>query len=331
MKKIVIGIHGLGNKVAPPVLSDWWMKSIKEGLGKIGLHKKEIPFELVYWADVNHPIPLNHESIDPDDPLYVEDPYIKGSPVDEKKSSYLKRKLFGYIDGFLDKIFLGEDMRIRLKGITDKIIRRYFSDLEAYFRNSCVNKDDLACSANRNIKNKLYQVLEKYKNYDILLIAHSMGSIIAFDVLTEYSRQLHINTLVTIGSPLGLPVIIAKKYEEQKKINPKIRKPKIPDCIWPHWYNLSDPEDKVAMDHAINNDFAKNGHGLKIRDITVYNNYQIKEKRNPHKAYGYLRTPEMANIIDLFMIGRDHNSFTRAARKLSRTVKTKIQNIGKII
>ena len=41
-----------------------------------------------------------------------------------------------------------------------------------------------------------------------MLIAHSMGSIIGFDVLTFLATDIKINTFITIGSPLGLPVII---------------------------------------------------------------------------------------------------------------------------
>jgi len=40
----------------------------------------------------------------------------------------------------------------------------------------------------------------------------------------------------------------------------------------------------------------------------VYNNYVYQERRNPHKSYGYLRTPEMAKIVYEFL-SRDRSKF----------------------
>ena len=59
MKQIVIGIHGLGNKPPAPQLKKWWLKSIHDGLRAIGKESMKIPFELVYWADIINPEPLN--------------------------------------------------------------------------------------------------------------------------------------------------------------------------------------------------------------------------------------------------------------------------------
>ena len=36
-------------------------------------------------------------------------------------------------------------------------------------------------------------------------------------------------------------------------------------------------------------------------DFLVVNNYEINGKRNPHKSYGYLRTPEFSNILNDFI------------------------------
>ena len=41
MKKIIIGVHGLGNKPPADVLEKWWAASIQEGLAAIG----ELPLE----------------------------------------------------------------------------------------------------------------------------------------------------------------------------------------------------------------------------------------------------------------------------------------------
>jgi hypothetical protein len=43
-------------------------------------------------------------------------------------------------------------------------------------------------------------------------------------------------------------------------------------------------------------------------DKVVYNNYEYNGKKNPHKIYGYLRTPELAEIIHAFF-NQDRNKF----------------------
>ena len=62
MSKIIIGIHGLGNKPPKTILTDWWKKSLIEGLKKFN-YTSDFKFELVYWADILHPIPLDPDTI----------------------------------------------------------------------------------------------------------------------------------------------------------------------------------------------------------------------------------------------------------------------------
>ena len=59
MDKIIIGIHGLGNKPPKDLFDNWWQQSIAEGLKRIGRPRHDFNFELVYWADSLHPVPLN--------------------------------------------------------------------------------------------------------------------------------------------------------------------------------------------------------------------------------------------------------------------------------
>ena len=129
----------------------------------------------------------------------------------------------------------------------------------------------------------------------------------AFDVLSKFSHKLNINMFVTIGSPLGLPVIVNRIFREQKITNHHIKKIHVPDSIRLYWYNLSDPEDKVAMDHTLADDFAENRKRIKALDMLVTNDYEWNGEKNPHKSYGYLRTAEMATIIDGFLASKIRN------------------------
>jgi len=296
MAKIIIGIHGLGNKPNPEILKNWWIKSIREGLTVSGYDIEILPFTMVYWADILHPKPESLDITDEDDPLFISEPYLPSPKEQPEKPDpeSLSRKLFKYIEEQLDKIFLREDMTLNFNKVTDSIIHNYFKDLEVYYSGENTEKNDPNSIARIKIRERLLHVLKKYREDDILLLCHSMGSIISYDVLINNSTECNVNTMVTIGSPLGIPIIVSRIFAERKALQ-------VPPNISEKWINISDPEDLVAMDHTLEDDFAVNQNNLKIQDMLVYNDYAVEQKRNPHKIYGYLRTPEMAQIIHTFL------------------------------
>ncbi|TFH00985.1 MAG: hypothetical protein E4H13_06035 [Calditrichales bacterium] len=296
MKKIIIGIHGLGNKPAKLLQERWWRKSISEGFRKCHIPIKTLPFELVYWADIIHSKSLKQWIKDPENPLYIEEPYHPGKKQLTAAPVNMRSKIYKYIESQLDKIFLNEDMTLNFAGVTDKIIHRYFGDLELYYAEDPATREAIC--------QRLRDQLQRYKGYDIMLIAHSMGSIIGYDVLTRLSGELKISTFVTIGSPLGLPVITSRMFDTIKSRQAGVGLV-APESIEHKWYNLSDEDDHVALDHTLADDYAKNSRGIGAIDILVHNDYEISGKRNPHKSYGYLRTPELIGIIRDFLADAD--------------------------
>ena len=308
MKQVIIGIHGLGNKPPKLVLQDWWLKSIKEGLDRINKERLSIPFELVYWADITNSKPYDLSIKDKENPLYIEEVYKKGNPNKVKNHSSIKIKILKYIEEQMDKVFLNDDLSINFKDVTDKLIHHYFKELETYYREDCKSMVNPECNAKSEIQDRLKGLLNKYKGYQILLIAHSMGTIVAFDVLSDLENVKPIDTFITIGSPLGVPVIVGRIFAEQKDKNAHIKKPTTPDNILNCWHNMSDIEDKVALDHTLGDDFEANKYGVSAIDITVVNDYEINNEENHHKSFGYLRTPEMANAIHNFLVTKKRDN-----------------------
>ena len=160
------------------------------------------------------------------------------------------------------------------------------------------NLDDLADyydneSIKSAIREKTKTSLQKHKDKSIILIGHSMGSIIAHDVLRELSsdpsNSVVVDHLITIGSPLGLSKV---KYEVKREFG-KAAKPE--NTLL--WSNLSDPGDKVALDCRLDDDYGNND-GRTVNDILVKNTYRDSDgKSNNHKSYGYLRTPEFSELL----------------------------------
>lgn len=300
MKKIIIGIHGLGNKPSPALLLRWWKKAMLEGQERIDSPRKSIPFKNVYWADILHDKSLKPWIWRKDHPLYLEERYFPSENLPRPEPPGWRSSITKYIEQQLDKVFLTKDMTLNYAAITDRIIRHYFAELEIYFSGKPSLKSP-SKPARELIHERLLAVLRLYKEYDILLISHSMGSIVAYDVLTAAPDDIKISTLVTIGSPLGLPVVVSKIFGHQKKMFPNQTVLRTPENVVNKWYNLSDSEDKIALDHTLADDYQPNHHGVKAQDLDVYNDYRANGERNPHKSYGYLRTPELAKIIDEFL------------------------------
>jgi len=297
MAKIIIGIHGLGNKPSKEILEDWWRKSILEGLKNIGQDTELPKFELIYWADILYEKPLNGSIVDKKHPLYLSDKYVAGKETKKGVNHEWRKKILDWYDEAADKIFLNEDMTLNYSFIPDTIIHNYFKDLESYYLNNKIDSGGTILLARDLIRNRVIEILKKYKKDDIFLIAHSMGSIIAFDVLTFNLPKLKVNTFATIGSPLGIPFVRSKIAQEKKVVLNEDVKLKTPHGVQNKWCNFSDLEDVVAINYSLENDFDENKSGIKAVDSIVNNNYEINNEKNPHKSFGYLRTPEFSNVL----------------------------------
>lgn len=326
-RKIIIGIHGIGNKPPKPLLKKWWIKSINEGLKAIGYTGMSYNFELIYWADFIHPKPQNSKVKDKKKPLYIERPYTPAKYFPEKwEPSKIRKKILDHIEKGLDKIFLEQHI-INFDSIADLIIRRLYSDIDIYYNQRYFKKPKSGFSAKDAIRQRLVKTLKKYKKREILLIAHSMGSVVAYDVLTQVVPDIRINTFMTMGSPLGLPVIMKKIFLEQDKDYTKEKNAAVPENIYRRWYNFSDLHDKIAVNYALDDDFRENSSGIKPVDEIVWNTYEYNGVKNPHKSFGYLRTREAAEAIHDFLTYRKVSFLESIIKKSKKFITNKINII----
>jgi hypothetical protein len=318
MSKIILGIHGLGNKPPKRLLERWWKAAIREGLRAIHHPRYFFAFRLVYWADFLHREPLDPVVTDENNPLCIANPYIPARTMQKKRQNKLGKKILDYIRRQLDKIIINEDLSINYTAVTDLIIRRYFRDLDIYYTKHCLDRTNTTGRAKDVIREELARMLRKYRRREILLIGHSMGSIIAYDVLTQSVPDVRIHTLVTMGSPLGLPLIMIKILVEQGKKPKKHIISQTPENITTAWYNFSDIRDRVATPYALSKDYAANSRHIRAVDTLIYNDYECRGNQNPHSIYGYLRTPELAHVIDGFLNAGRPKSLIRLQNSINR-------------
>jgi len=295
-RPLIIGIHGLSNKPPRDLLQLWWKLAIEEGLQRLGFNHKKIDFHLVYWADIMYPKPLDPNETNPESPYCLQEPYYRldhGRPAQEQPAR--KKRRLDFIERSTDLVFTRWYKVLPLDWLVDKVTKKRFPDLHAYFNPA--NKDDEKHVRNQ-IHKRLTDILIRYRKRRIILLGHSMGSIVSYDVLKLLEKDLGVEILVTIGSPLGLPFIRQhfSGQKEEKHIHLTV-----PENISRAWYNISDLDDKVAINYSLADDYQPNHNKVGVKDLQVVNDYHYAGVRNTHKIYGYLRTPELAGIFRDFL------------------------------
>ena len=270
----IIGIHGLFNKPSKEQLEESWKLAILEGLEKNAKFiQNDVDFEIVYWADIAY------DDIDYEAELY--------SPAENTQ-------LIEYKDGWKDSIRASVqnifdtplDLAKQLFNIdfvVDKILDNTAKDLHRYYT------DDVIKAKTRDT---LIKTIINNKDSNIILVAHSMGSIIAYDSLVKLSKEnpdISIEHFITIGSPLGLPHVKYKTDEEFDSLT-------TPENVQ-NWKNFADKRDRVALDTHLSDDYKANTRDIKVIDDLVCNDWQ----NNPHKSYGYLRTPEFSKHLNTIL------------------------------
>ena len=115
----------------------------------------------------------------------------------------------------------------------------------------------------------------------VAVVAHSLGSVVAYEVLVSRSDSMPI-TFVTMGSPLGMTPIVFDRLKPP---------PRNGVGSWPnvkHWRNLADIGDIVALVKNLSPLF---GTGNQIQDTLVANGWRS------HDTVRYLTARETGQAI----------------------------------
>ncbi|HUB81957.1 MAG TPA: hypothetical protein VMB03_24340 [Bryobacteraceae bacterium] len=118
------------------------------------------------------------------------------------------------------------------------------------------------------------------KDVPTIVVAHSLGSIIAYNVLAERASRLPgIPLFITVGSPLGIRAIATRLRQGTK----------MPDGV-SRWLNARDPHDVVAL-HPIT---------FSAGDQAYLENYSLVENftANHHGIEGYLTDRTVVSRLD---------------------------------
>jgi hypothetical protein len=193
---------------------------------------------------------------------------------------------------------------IGVGSVVDWILDRKLKDLAYYYdpNRRIRGRDGQMKQARRVLMDELTNVLLPLKGRRLMLIAHSMGTIISYDVLRDLGRRdrdFPVHHYVTIGAPMGMPHVKANIHRERSYSRDAVRTPTV---VTERWVNYADRRDPVAIDTHLRDDFGPNDAGVQVEDDMVINDYVgPKGERDSHKSYGYLRTPELSEHIRGFL------------------------------
>jgi hypothetical protein len=276
----------------PNDLKTQWLASLKKGSEKANVQFDENVYSsLPYFGDKLHAFvkPKRAGSTDSSEyDLRGDDPRDSVSKVyEELKSEYEKlEREYEYEEPDaelkrrgLAPVILQADKAIPI--LSDFVVS-FLKDVNEYFSNPKAREAVL-----KIVKTDLKNCTENAKGKPLVIVAHSLGSVVIHDLLTSCSAE--VDLLLTVGSPLGINGIYKRlqSWESGK--------------MWPEnvrtWINASDPRDRVALASTLgrSNIFsgkAKDGRCDVLNLVDIDN-----DTENKHGISGYLENPGVARCI----------------------------------
>ena len=287
----VVFIHGIGNKPPPAILK----RQYDHALFSIDMGAKT---RLAYWADIRYPQPLPageveglsvprpeayHPSAESDsDTQFVEEirSALPSGRAAEEYGAKVAAKLLTRARADRERTrrvgtkILPELIR---RPVVEWITKTFIQDTAAYFF------DD---RQRQEMQQRLRQILLAGTG-PYIVIAHSQGSIIAYDVLRELDDDgapFEVPLFITIGSPLGIE-------EVQDHLPKPLQAPQIVKA----WWNFADPVDPVAFDKTLADEFTTD---TVLEDQRVVNQDTLRISGfNPHSGSGYLSTRQVRDTV----------------------------------
>lgn len=286
----IVFIPGQNPKPEPAVHSRLLWRCLLEGVRRADVHayhwlraQPEI-FHLGSWnhlfyADGPEPPP----AADALDALLASP--VEALPGEEELSSR-RRMMLMYT--------VGDLLPFLVHRVPDPQIKNTLQEALRYFENHLRLAD--------RVRQYLRQTLQDVRRPDspLMVIGHSLGSVLAFDVLWEsshlYGDAWKVDLFMTLGSPLG------SRFVRRRRLGAGLfGRARYPLGIR-RWVNVAADGDHIALNRLLGEDYrAMRERGLVEAIVDhcqgVHNPYRDAEGWNPHRSYGYLVHPVTGSEI----------------------------------
>ncbi|MGZ8272710.1 MAG: S8 family serine peptidase [Burkholderiaceae bacterium] len=283
----VIYIHGIGNKPEASILKCQWDRALFRA--EMGDRTR-----LAYWVDrERYPSPedgtcADGERLRPPEPEW---PDIGGASIKSMRDEAALRPADQRrLDAIEERMLAATappkagDKRAKIlpfkpvRAIVTRLITRLFLHDVRDFLFDAEKRGRMEDTLRRRIA---------AGGGPFIVVAHSQGSMIAYDVLRTLKREdADVRLFLTIGSPLGMDEV----QDVLKDIGGPLR---VPECV-ARWVNVAERLDPVALDPELKGEYTRNGSGVQVEDVNVRNpDWQT----NPHSSTGYLATEAVRTLV----------------------------------
>ncbi len=256
----VLLIHGINNQNnSKENIEKTWSDALKSGADSLGLAIPDnVQFKAAFYGDILFEETESwKENKDESSPMSVDSP--DEDYVDNEIAALYRefQKKYEISDEEVAKELDNEDdFRVQRKadGIHKKWLKAIARALEKVLPSRSENKivkafltQAAAYLHKPGLKEKIddivmTQTIDGLSADDkVVIISHSLGTIIAYDLLRRFRHKVKVKFLLTAGSPLGIEVV-KRRLGEPLICLPNIEK----------WLNIADSEDFVALQTKLN-------------------------------------------------------------------------------
>jgi pimeloyl-ACP methyl ester carboxylesterase len=299
-ESLIVYVHGIGRQAPPEQLKlEWDLALFGKDLGQRS--------RMAYWSDLLHPAAgpgtksPRRRSTGSTATLDLAALLVNAgvSKENQEAQEYASALLRGFgLEQSAPSAGSKKKKSALRRPISRAFLETFVADTAAYFF-----RDHMRA----RICKRLAEQLQIPKDRPVTIVAHSQGSIVAYEVLSAMTAgSLALNALVTIGSPLGL-------REVQDFLQPNTLQ--IPSLVT-RWVNFADPLDFVSMDKRLSGDFSAQPPATnEVQDELIVNSATRRLTGfNPHSALGYLAHPKVRkwvaeamrmDVVGRFVLARD--------------------------
>src|ERR1044071_5283390 len=300
-------IHGISNQPAANDLLKVWCRSLADAAEPLSLQDAGITSSMVYWADLMYAEPVastaaiegvaetSAAAIDGAGDAELPTP---ANAIEEQFLKALRTQLTTLSDADIQQADLATSIdgaqgaleRVPLPWFIKRpMMQAFLRDVHHYlFDVEYAPGGRAPVPIQRTIRRRFAEALSAQAvSSPHVVVAHSMGTVIAYDCLKRVAECGRVDGLITIGSPLGLDEI-------QDQLQPGwSREDGFPGVkVTGKWFNLFDRLDPVCgFDAQLANDYRRGGRE-QIEDIVVQNGGAWR-----HSATKYLRQPQFAAAL----------------------------------
>jgi hypothetical protein len=281
-------VHGIMNQPSPARLLKEWKRDLADGGDGVDLDVYGVTSSMVYWADVMYAAAtdagggshesIEYEGIESGALTEVDESYIAEATGDEKV----------FIDSMIDNYDLDHpdepegapdpdpvaEAKVAVASTLEAVplpwfvkrplMRLLLRDVHHYlFNSSHTPRAGSSYKVRDEVRNRFVKDLAAVDGGPHVVVAHSLGSVIAYDCLKRVPDTKKVDMLVTLGTPLGMSEI-------QHNMRPEWSKENGYPGELPRWVNVVDRLDPVCVaDPIIANDYMRKKASVVVDEVVA--------------------------------------------------------------